>query len=516
MNKVNSKLFIHRERSRVRSTIIQMNIKHLSLLIPLIIQFHSFFGSNYVVVESFSNINLASFTTKISIASRRNTARKISNMMMVQNNENKEASNLFDVKTKTTLAASYIIYTQDGATKYEPTTWTLMPLEQVIQTTGESDYEEIGVGSMAVKALQSSLDHQQQDYHYTMKLICNFVKQDCDDAIEVTTVNSSHEHGSKAQDNSAIVKDQKNLDTLIATLSRVMVQKKAKDFGISSSSLSVSLPSMTGTKVSETFEAMDILSSNGCSSSLYHSLLPSNSNLKSIEMSDMVDSSGIILGSIPRLLVHKLNILHRGIGIVVCNNEHITQNDDAIDMVEIYCHRRTDTKRIFPSLYDMFVGGVSISGEGSTLTAAREVAEELGLDKGLNYIESTSSGKDFDTTSPLSDPLFKCTVCTSYNRCVVTVFTYKYLSSDENIKWQEEEVSWGDFVPYHIVEQAAAMSINRLIKDDKWPGGSDDFNFDTDGAISNSEMNSNWKEWDFVPDGLLVWVAWLQWLQNNK
>lgn len=50
-----------------------------------------------------------------------------------------------------------------------------------------------------------------------------------------------------------------------------------------------------------------------------------------------------------------------------------------INQGDIYCHRRTATKRVFPSMYDMFIGGISGSMEPSVLTAARELGEELGL-----------------------------------------------------------------------------------------------------------------------------------------
>lgn len=46
---------------------------------------------------------------------------------------------------------------------------------------------------------------------------------------------------------------------------------------------------------------------------------------------------------------------------------------------DVYCHRRTSTKRVFPSLYDMFIGGVSESMEPAAHTALRELGEELDL-----------------------------------------------------------------------------------------------------------------------------------------
>eukprot|EP00553_Chaetoceros_curvisetus_P011602 CAMPEP_0204640436 /NCGR_PEP_ID=MMETSP0717-20131115/47263_1 /ASSEMBLY_ACC=CAM_ASM_000666 /TAXON_ID=230516 /ORGANISM="Chaetoceros curvisetus" /LENGTH=225 /DNA_ID=CAMNT_0051660857 /DNA_START=74 /DNA_END=748 /DNA_ORIENTATION=+ len=199
-----------------------------------------------------------------------------------------------------------------------------------------------------------------------------------------------------------------------------------------------------------TYTMGDLMSVNGFVT-FFEEFLPSDMNLKNVEMSDMVDGNGEPLGYVPRPLIHKFNLLHRGIGIVVCQDSHITKENAS--MPAIYVHRRTDTKRIFPSLYDMFVGGVSTTGEDLIVTAQREISEELGLSR-----------------QSLSDPLFKCTVCTSYNRCVVTVFTYKCNLSVDEIKWQEAEVSWGNFVSYDKVKKIGALSLMRLHEAGEWPG----------------------------------------------
>ena len=64
----------------------------------------------------------------------------------------------------------------------------------------------------------------------------------------------------------------------------------------------------------------------------------------------------------------------------------------------------------------------------------------------------------------LSPPLFKCTVCTLYNIYVVTVFTYRYDTPLESVRWQEEEVSWGGFVPYDEIVRSVREDVNcRLL-----------------------------------------------------
>ncbi len=126
----------------------------------------------------------------------------------------------------------------------------------------------------------------------------------------------------------------------------------------------------------------------------------------------MVDHEDWVLGSLPRPYIHKWNILNRGIGMIVSKDLDVFEAFGKGITPEVYVHQRTPTKRIFPSLYDMFVGGVSSRGEGAHWTAA----EELGLRRALDVLES---GKEECIESmlgnPLSEQLFLCTVCTSYN-----------------------------------------------------------------------------------------------------
>lgn len=216
------------------------------------------------------------------------------------------------------------------------------------------------------------------------------------------------------------------------------------------------------------------------------------------ERVDMVDRDGTVLGTVPRSLVHQHNLLHRGIGIFVTQGGPI-QRDPTATQPPLYCHQRTATKRIFPSLYDMFVGGVSGAGEDSLVTARRELKEELGLSEG-------------DWT----DRLLTVTVCTAYNRCVVDLFSYT-IADNEKVQWQEEEVAWGALVPYAVVEAAADLSISRFAQKQEWPGQYPPIQSSRKGCAPDIPLDDSvrrWDSWDFVPDGLLVWEGWLQWLAS--
>ena len=244
---------------------------------------------------------------------------------------------------------------------------------------------------------------------------------------------------------------------------------------------------------------VDLYSKSG-SKNLFDGLVDTSS----VEWVEMVTGTRESLGQVPRCFVHTLNLLHRGIGMFVTKDEPIDPTKKRLP--DLYVHRRSSTKRIFPSLYDMFVGGVSMSGESPELTAGREVAEELGLSRAL---------VDEDA---LGNALFDCTVCTSYNRCVVTLFSYTMKSREETVTWQEEEVEWGSFIPYEVVVAAADRSIECLASTNEWPGSYPPVQSTVTGSMPTKVIfdDSGWKQWDFVPDGLLVWGAWLEYIAKAK
>lgn len=243
--------------------------------------------------------------------------------------------------------------------------------------------------------------------------------------------------------------------------------------------------------------------------SLFQQMLVDTSDSELVEMvqgycNEASSSTTLWLGVVPRQWVHKCNLLHRGIGVFVTKDRPIRfPCPSSWKQPDLYCHQRTATKRIFPSLYDMFVGGISLVGEEPNDTARREIAEELGLKAAFEK----DDGK-------LSDRLFRCVVCTAYNRCVVDVFGYVVDTTTERIVWQEEEVAWGAFVPYDIVTIAAEQSIRRLIEANKWPGRyllsiSSSLTGEPSAIELPGDIDSQWRNWDFVPDGLLVWESWI-------
>ncbi|MFE0514634.1 NUDIX hydrolase [Streptomyces sp. NPDC058964] len=86
------------------------------------------------------------------------------------------------------------------------------------------------------------------------------------------------------------------------------------------------------------------------------------------EILDIVDENDRVIGQSPRGEAYDRGLRHR------C--AFVLARDPA---GRIFVHRRTATKLVFPSMYDMFVGGVVGAGESYDDAALREAEEELGV-----------------------------------------------------------------------------------------------------------------------------------------
>ncbi|EXU62125.1 MULTISPECIES: NUDIX domain-containing protein [unclassified Streptomyces] len=77
---------------------------------------------------------------------------------------------------------------------------------------------------------------------------------------------------------------------------------------------------------------------------------------------------GRVVGSAPRSRMRARNLSHAAAKTLVRDVSG-----------QVYVHRRTDTKDLYPGLYDVWVGGVIAAGEEPDNAAERELAEELGV-----------------------------------------------------------------------------------------------------------------------------------------
>ncbi|TQJ86995.1 NUDIX hydrolase [Streptomyces sp. SLBN-31] len=141
------------------------------------------------------------------------------------------------------------------------------------------------------------------------------------------------------------------------------------------------------------------------------------------EILDIVDEHDQVIGRSPRGEAYAKGLRHRCVFI---------QTRDAEG--RLFVHRRTATKLVFPSLYDMFVGGVVGAGESYDEAALREAEEELGV-SGL----------------PAPRFLFKFLYDDGAGRSWWSA-VYE-VRCDLPVRPQAEEVAWHDFLPDAEVER---------------------------------------------------------------
>jgi 8-oxo-dGTP pyrophosphatase MutT (NUDIX family) len=147
-----------------------------------------------------------------------------------------------------------------------------------------------------------------------------------------------------------------------------------------------------------------------------------HSPLSADEVLDIVDQDDRVVGQASRGEAYARRMRHRCTFIL------------ARDVAgRIFVHRRSLRKLVFPSMYDMFVGGVVGAGESYDEAALREAEEELGV-SGL----------------PAPVPLFKFLYETPEHTWWSSVYE---LRCHLPVHPQAEEVDWHTFLTEDELEQ---------------------------------------------------------------
>jgi isopentenyldiphosphate isomerase len=87
------------------------------------------------------------------------------------------------------------------------------------------------------------------------------------------------------------------------------------------------------------------------------------------ELVDILDADGRPVRVATRGEMRRRRLPHRAVYVLVFNHHG-----------ELFIHQRTATKDIWPSRWDVAVGGVPAAGESFDDAARRETAEELGVE----------------------------------------------------------------------------------------------------------------------------------------
>ncbi len=106
------------------------------------------------------------------------------------------------------------------------------------------------------------------------------------------------------------------------------------------------------------------------------------------ELVDVIDDEGRTIDTVPRHVIRARHLPHRCVYILVFDSAG-----------NLFVHLRTATKDVYPSHWDVAVGGVLAAGESFDEGARREVREELGIDAKpeplfpFRYADATSSAQ---------------------------------------------------------------------------------------------------------------------------
>lgn len=159
------------------------------------------------------------------------------------------------------------------------------------------------------------------------------------------------------------------------------------------------------------------------------------------ELVAILDDHNQVTGSAPRSVMRRDNLRHSATGVVVRNPAG-----------DIYVHRRTPTKDVYPGRYDFAAGGVVAAGEDPFDAVVRELEEELGI----TGVELTRlpEGDYADENTQYHAYLYTCVW-------------------DGPVRHQPEEVEWG-----------------------AW--------------MSPAELVAKFDEWSFMPDSVGLLGEWVR------
>ena len=147
------------------------------------------------------------------------------------------------------------------------------------------------------------------------------------------------------------------------------------------------------------------------------------------EIVALVDRSGAVVGQAERFVVRRDNLLHAATAVLVRDARG-----------RIYVHRRSPDKDWAPSHHDAAAGGVLTRGEEPAESAARELAEELGI-TGARLRPLGRSVYEDDTT-----------------RCVEHCFETTWTGP---VRHADGEVVWGAWM--------SLLELDAHLADPSWP-----------------------------------------------
>lgn len=158
------------------------------------------------------------------------------------------------------------------------------------------------------------------------------------------------------------------------------------------------------------------------------------------ELVDIVDEEDRVTGVVTRREMRARRLRHRCTYVLVRDGRG-----------RLYVHRRTQTKDVFPGMYDATVGGVVLHGESYDEGARRELEEELGVPAEPRFLwKLRYDGEDGPAWGAVYEATWKGPV-----------------------RPQESEIAWGAFLPLEEVRRMAGelpFCPDGLVVLERWLG----------------------------------------------
>ena len=94
-----------------------------------------------------------------------------------------------------------------------------------------------------------------------------------------------------------------------------------------------------------------------------------------VALVDVVDADDRVIGTATRARMRAEGLRHRAVYVVVRTTDE-----------QVVVHRRAEWKDVYPGAWDLCFGGVLDAGETWDAAAARELAEEAGIDAAVVHL----------------------------------------------------------------------------------------------------------------------------------
>jgi len=147
-----------------------------------------------------------------------------------------------------------------------------------------------------------------------------------------------------------------------------------------------------------------------------------------VELIDVVNENDEVIGVKDKDAVHRDGDMHRAAKIYVINSKG-----------EMLIHKRSETKKLNPGLWDITVGGHVRSGETCEDAAQRELKEELGIENTKLFEIGKWTG-----TPNASSPLEKL---------MIKIFLVKINGDADDLVFDKAEISQIKFIKLTEMEK---------------------------------------------------------------